>query len=65
MRPNPPQWKIELRASTYPVEEWLELRSPRGRWLRFVDRSAAEDTLARLQRVQPHLVARIAPLPLR
>lgn len=61
MRPADAKWKIELRASTYPVEEWAELRNGRGRWFRFADRQEAETVVARLHQIQPHMVVRIVP----
>ena len=57
-----PQWKIEIRTGdTEPHPEWLELRGY-GQRFRYVDRDEAEATLAKLQRVQPHGLFRIAPL---
>lgn len=53
------QWKIELRASTYPIEEWVTMRSPKGRLCRFVDRQEAEAVYTTLKRIQPHLAMRI------
>jgi hypothetical protein len=57
-----PRWRLEIRASTYPVVEWIPLTQPSGTLYKFVDQAEAERALAALKRVQPHLVVRVAPM---
>lgn len=57
-----PQWKIELRASTYPVEEWMPLRDAKGKRFEYLEQSEAEAELARRLKVQPLAVFRVVPM---
>lgn len=57
-----PQWRVEIQASTYPVEEWVTLTRESGKSYAFVDRWEAEQEMARVKRVQPHSVLRIVPM---
>ena len=54
-----PQWKIELLVTRTPTEDWVELRHENGKRYRFVDRYQADEALAKLRKVQPHVTYRI------
>lgn len=56
-----PRWKIEVRATTFPPYQWMELRSDTKRYV-YVEKSDAEKDLATLKRIQPHAILRIAPM---
>jgi hypothetical protein len=62
VRVEKPRYRLEVRAATYPVEEWLPMRKESGKVYTFVERTDADAVLAKLKGVQPHLVARIAPM---
>lgn len=55
-----PRFRIEVLASTYPVEEWMPLQHESGKKFRFVQQYDAQTAIDRLKRVQPHMVLRIA-----
>ena len=57
-----PRFRIEVRASTYPIEEWLPIQHESGKRFRFVERFEAEAAIERLRRIQPHLVLRVSPM---
>ena len=56
-----PQWKIELRAATYPVEEWVTMQAISGRLYKFIERQDAVDAMEALKKIQPHATLRISP----
>lgn len=56
------RWKIELRAATYPVEEWVEMKHWTGRRYRYVDQFEAEAEMDKLKAIQPHSVMRIVSI---
>lgn len=56
------RWRIEVRASTVPHDEWVELRDATngvGRRYRFIERDEAEAVLRERRRIQPLAVLRI------
>lgn len=55
------RWQIELRAATYPIEEWVPLRHETGRRYRYIEWGDAEREMAKLLKYQPHAVLRIGP----
>ena len=57
-----PQWKIEVQASTYPVEEWMPLRDARGKRFEYLERSEAEAELMRRYKVQPLATFRVVQM---
>jgi hypothetical protein len=57
-----PRWRIEIRASTYPLVVWEPLTRPSGALYKFVERYEADEALAKLKAVQPHAVFRLAPI---
>lgn len=56
-----PRWKIEVRGTVHPPHVWSELRSETKRYA-FIERPDAEKEMARLKRVQPHIILRVAPV---
>lgn len=56
-----PRWRLEVRAATYPHEEW-EPRQVTGKRYTFVDHDEAKTELAKAKLVQPHAVFRISPM---
>lgn len=57
-----PQWKLEVRASTHPVEEWMPLRDARGKRFEYLEQTEAEAELAKRLKVQPTAVFRVVPV---
>jgi hypothetical protein len=56
------QWKIEVQASTYPVEEWMPLRDANGKRFEYLERTEADAQIVKLLRFQPQAIFRVSPL---